>query len=217
MSDPRLERPYWRNRTNVDALTIAALEYAEKLAGCTFLITQGSYQSSVAESAGTHDRGGALDLAWTGDDSDILALRKAGFAAWHRTPEQGPWKDHIHAIVVDHPDLSPSAARQVVAYRKGRNGLANDAADDGPRLNPIPVFDYNAWSDDMPYTPDELKAIVSDDAVVQAIAAAVVKRLLSTDLTPNDDENDRTVRAALNKAANLRDEQKKTERARGVR
>lgn len=167
MSDPRLERPYWRNRTNVDALTIAALEYAEKLAGCTFLITQGSYQSTVAESAGTHDRGGALDLAWTGDDSDILALRKAGFAAWHRTPEQGPWKDHIHAIVVDHPYLSPSAARQVVSYRKGRNGLANDAADDGPRLNPIPVFDYNAWSDDMP-SPEETRAIVREE-----IAAAL--------------------------------------------
>lgn len=153
--DPRLARPKWRGRTNIDALTIAALEKAERIAGHTFTITQGSYQSSVAASAGTHDKGGAVDLAWTGKTSDILALRKAGFAAWHRSPAQGPWSHHIHAVVVDHPLLAPSAARQVTAYRNGRNGLSNNGPDDGPRINPIPVY---VWEDDDMANSDEILA-----------------------------------------------------------
>lgn len=176
--DPRLVRPSWRGRTNVDALTIAALEQAEEYAGHEFAITQGSYQSSVSASAGTHDRGGALDLAWTGDPDDVRALRRAGFAAWHRSPAQGPWGHHIHAVVVDHPDLAPSAARQVVAYRNGRNGLANNGPDDGPRLNPIPVFD---WEDHMAFTDADrqmLKDLVAQVAALNDRITAVAKRVV---------------------------------------
>lgn len=136
--DP-LARPSWRGRTNVDALTISCIERAEEMGTHEFIVTQGSYQSTVSASAGTHDKGGAVDLRWCGHDKCILNLRKAGMAAWHRRPSQGPWPDHIHAVVVNHPLLAPSAARQVVSYRAGRNGLANNGADDGPRLNPIPT------------------------------------------------------------------------------
>lgn len=145
-SDP-MDRPLWRGRTNVDALTIQALEHAEHLGGHTFVVTQGSYQSTVKASAGTHDGGGAVDLRWCGHGRCLLALRKAGFAAWHRTPAQGSWPHHVHAVLVDHPKLSPSAARQVVAYRNGRNGLANNGEDDGPRVDPIPVW---RWRDPAP-------------------------------------------------------------------
>ena len=143
MSDPRLVRPSWRGRTNVDALTIAAIERAEKIGGHEFVVTQGSYQSTVAASAGTHDGGGAVDLRWCGHLACIRALRVAGFAAWHRTPRQGPWPDHVHAIVVGHPALSASAASQVVAYRRGRNGLVSNGVDDGPSV-PIapPIFPW---------------------------------------------------------------------------
>src|SRR5690606_18573494 len=111
MSDPRLARPLWRGRTNVDALTIACIEAAEKIGGHEFIVTQGSYQSSVAASAGTHDRGGAVDLRWCGHDKCVRALRLAGMAAWHRNPSQGPWPHHVHAVVIGHPSLAPSAAR----------------------------------------------------------------------------------------------------------
>ena len=136
MSDPRLTRPSWRGRTNVDALTIAALEHAERIGGHRFTVTQGSYQGGGGDplSAGTHDGGGVVDLRWCGHVACIAALRKAGFAAWHRTPAQGPWPDHIHAVVVGHPLLAGSAARQVDALRSGLNGLASQGADDGPRL-----------------------------------------------------------------------------------
>lgn len=175
MADPRLARPLWRGRTNVDALTIAALEYAEKIAGKRFVVTQGSYQSSVAASAGTHDRGGAVDLRWsTVGNSGVLALRKAGFAAWHRTPAQGGWVDHVHAVLVGHPDLAPSAARQVTAYRNGRNGLANNGPDDGPRLNPIPVFTWQEkdWLDMA--TESEVRKIVREELLAVLNAAGVV-------------------------------------------
>lgn len=149
MTDPRLVRPSWRGRTNVDALTIAVIEAAEKKAGHQFVVTQGSYQSGVAASAGTHDRGGAVDLRWCGHDSCVRALREAGAWAWHRTPAQGPWGHHIHFVVKGHPNLAPSAARQVVSGEAGRNGLANNGPDDGPRVK-VPT----------PKLPDPTLAVV---------------------------------------------------------
>lgn len=153
MSDPRLERPEWRGRTNVDALTIACIEHAESIAGHKFTVTQGSYQSGRGDvnSAGTHDRGGVVDLRWCRHNRCIRALRMAGTTASHRTPAQGPWVDHIHLVVIGHPDLAPAAQRQVDAYFAGRNGLKDNGPDDGPRLNPIP---RPVW----PYPPEDAMA-----------------------------------------------------------
>lgn len=150
MTDPRLERPSWRGRTNVDALTIACIEHAEAIGGHLFTITQGSYQNGGGEvnSAGTHDRGGVVDIKWCRHNRCIKALRKAGMAAWHRTPAQGPWPDHIHAVVIGHPDLAPVAARQVDSYKNRRDGLAGNGPDDGPQLSPIPL---PVW----PYPPED--------------------------------------------------------------
>jgi hypothetical protein len=140
MSDPKLARPSWRGRENVDALTIACIERAEIIGGHEFTVTQGSYQSGGGDinSAGTHDLGGVVDLRWCGHDDCLRALRLAGMAAWHRTPAQGPWVDHIHAVVVGHPRLALSAERQVNAYLTRRDGLKANGPDDGPWLSPIP-------------------------------------------------------------------------------
>jgi hypothetical protein len=150
MSDPRLERPEWRGRTNIDALTIACIEHAEAIAGHQFTITQGSYQNGGGEvnSAGTHDRGGVVDIRWCRHKKCVRALREAGMFAWHRTPEQGPWVDHIHAGVIGHPLLASGAKAQELSYLRGRNGLKGDGPDDGPRLNPIP---QPVW----PYPPED--------------------------------------------------------------
>jgi len=152
MSDDRLARPEWRGRTNVDALTIACIEHAEDIkrkrwpkrpdVHHEFVVTQGSYQSGGGDenSAGTHDRGGVVDLRWCGHEECVRALRLAGTTASHRNPQQGPWPDHIHLVVIGHPDLAPAAARQVEAYLANPplNGLSDNGPDDGPRLNPIP-------------------------------------------------------------------------------
>lgn len=172
MADPRLARPLWRGRRNVDALTIAALERAEEIAGHEFVVTQGSYNpGGVGASAGTHDLGGVIDLRWTGNPADVVALRRAGFAAWHRRPEQAgrkPWPHHIHAVVIDHPYLAPLAAQQVRDYRAGRNGLANSGPDDAPRPANITAF---PWEDYMATSNELLKAIKENTAEVKAMRA----------------------------------------------
>ena len=166
MTDQRLTRPTWRGRTNVDALTIACLEHAEQLAGHKFTITQGSYQAGAGDpdSSGTHDRGGVVDLAPC-HPVCIWHLRAAGMAAWDRTPEQGPGPRHTHAVVLGHPDLAPAAARQVIAYTAGRNGLADDGPDDGPRITPIPR---------PPWPPKEQTMQIDIDRIAEQVAARVM-------------------------------------------
>ena len=61
-------------------------------------------------------------------------MRRVGWAAWHRTPAQG-FDHHIHGIAgpAGPGDLAPAASDQWADYLNGRNGLANNAPDDGPR------------------------------------------------------------------------------------
>lgn len=186
MTDPKLVRSSWRGRTNVDALTIACIEHAEAIAGHQFEVTQGSYQDGGGDpnSAGTHDLGGVVDLRWCGHRDCVRALRQAGMAAWHRTPAQGPWVDHIHAVVIGHPLLADSAHRQVIAYINGRNGLKNDGADDGPRLNPIP---RPVW----PWPQENDMALTDEDA--KKVAQALLDAPIAND--------GRTVRKALRQAS----------------
>lgn len=108
---------------------------AEKLLGYPLTIIQGSYNAGgVAASAGTHDGGGAVDV-WGRGLSDATTvtnvLRRVGFAAWHRTPAQGNWGHHVHAIAIGDSDLSRGARNQVTAYLNGRNGLASNGRDTG--------------------------------------------------------------------------------------
>lgn len=202
MTDPRLARPLWRGRTNVDALTIACIEHAEAIMrrahpqiAHLFDITQGSYQAGSGDpnSAGTHDEGGVADAAWCGHVECVWALRKAGMFASHRTPEQGPWPHHIHAVVVGHPLLAPLAADQVDDYLAGRNGLAGHAPDDGPRITPIP---RPVW----PW-PREDWFDMADKADLAAVIAeaipAIVKAVLDA---PVDNDPETSVRKALRRS-----------------
>ncbi|WP_040407520.1 peptidoglycan-binding domain-containing protein [Amycolatopsis nigrescens] len=122
--------------------TKAMLVAAEGLLGRQLGITQGSYNpGGVGGSAGTHDGGGALDISVSGMTAETRTtvarnLRKVGFAAWVRTPSQGDWGYHIHAIAVSDPDQSSGAQHQAGDYYLGLNGLANRGADDGPVVTP---------------------------------------------------------------------------------
>lgn len=108
--------------------------------GCALDLTQGSYNpGGVDASAGTHDGGGAADLnvavrCGRTIKFTLKALRRVGFAAWHRLPSQGPWNEHIHVIAVSDPDLSSGAQHQAGDYYEGRNGLSGGAPDDGPKV-----------------------------------------------------------------------------------
>jgi hypothetical protein len=105
---------------------------AEKILGYKLNVIQGSYNSGVSASAGTHDGGGALDVWGKGGShvaAEVAALRRVGFAAWGRTPSQGNWGYHIHCIAINDAELSSGARNQVTAYKNGRNGLASNGRD----------------------------------------------------------------------------------------
>lgn len=124
-------RSTFRGKT-LNQRTVKMLLAAEKLLGSTYRITQGSWSTSVAASGNTHAGGGVLDVGWNGSNASVVALRRAGFAAWHRNPLQGPWADHIHAVALGDPTESIEAKRQVASYLAGGNGLGG--TDDGPRV-----------------------------------------------------------------------------------
>ena len=136
-------RTWWRGH-QFDNRTVSALLWAEG----RFLredkrrkpwpIGQGSYADGTL-SAGTHSKGGAVDIGFAGMSKDDRAatvkwLRRAGFeGAWAREgPAWGTNNDHCHAIL-DGPTISPQAKAQVASYRAHRNGLANNAWDTTPR------------------------------------------------------------------------------------
>lgn len=118
----------------VDELTKAALEATAARLGYDLTVTQGSYNAGgVAASAGTHDGGGAVDLAPYDAARKVLELRRTGFAAWHRTAIPGLWPEHVHAVLIGNARLSSGARAQVAEYLAGYDGLKGDGRDTGPR------------------------------------------------------------------------------------
>lgn len=141
---------WWRG-TKLNRRTIAVLEEAERILGFKLVVTQGSYNTSVSASGGTHDGGGAFDIrarfpmTQSRRDKIVRTLRQIGAGpTWHRKPSEGKWPHHIHGIVPGDPDLSDAAKRQVISYRNGRNGLKNNLRDTGPYVPWITWEEYLA-------------------------------------------------------------------------
>ncbi|TYB45863.1 peptidoglycan-binding protein [Nonomuraea sp. PA05] len=124
----------------VNARTHSMLTEAKRLLGRDFALDQGSYNpGGDPTSAGTHDGGGVVDVSVAGMSAatrtaTVRALRRVGFAAWLRSPQQGDWPWHIHAAAISDPSLSGQAQHQVGDYYLGLNGLANRGRDDGPAV-----------------------------------------------------------------------------------
>lgn len=135
----------------MDERSLRKLRRAEAALGFTFTIVQGSW-SDAAASGDTHTGAGAGDLrtwnlpAHITPQRAVLELRKAGLIAWYRHSGQG-FDPHIHFIDYGNPELAPAAQRQVAAWEAGRNGLANNGPDDGPRVTipkELPEDEMNA-------------------------------------------------------------------------
>ncbi len=134
-----------------DQRTAVMAKQVEKRLGAQFVCYQGSYSGDVAQSAGTHDGGGALDLNVPSGFLPgfvVKKLRENGFAAWYRTPAQG-FMYHIHAIDLGGPlfpkgnqRISSGARVQVKEYVDGDDGLVGDQTDSQP-YRPTPL---RAWS-----------------------------------------------------------------------
>ena len=119
----------------LDSMTIAGILRAEKMLHQVFHLVQGSWSTSVAASGSTHAGGGAFDASSPWTPAAVAALRVEGpFAAWQRNPSQGPWEDHIHAVLMGDPLLSSAAYSQVQQFMAGGNGLGGP--DDGPHVGP---------------------------------------------------------------------------------
>jgi hypothetical protein len=158
------------NGSKLNYRTFWMLRHAKTLYKATIdftgsAITQGSFNpGGVTASFGTHDAGGAVDIAVinmrTGavlrDElpQAIRALRIAGFAAWVREANElyrgSPI--HIHAIAIGDKELSPAASQQLTGtfgYFRGFNGL--------PQQNNVPIPDRHGgpilcqWMIDMGY------------------------------------------------------------------
>jgi hypothetical protein len=117
------------------------LEQIEKSLGFDLYCFQGSFSTAVTQSGGTHDQSGAVDVSMcpagsTKNAADLIVktFRQFGWAAWLRTPAQGDWGYHIHAVDSGDKELSAAARRQVDEYSQGYDGLAGDGRDDGPRI-----------------------------------------------------------------------------------
>lgn len=128
----------------INQRTLDMISAAEGIVGYDIVVTQGSYNAGgVSASAGTHDGGGAVDISVLNKTATarwelVKALRTVGFAAWLRTPSQGNWPYHIHAIAVGDTDVSISARNQIADYFVGLNGLASHAADNTPAEYQVP-------------------------------------------------------------------------------
>lgn len=124
----------------VNTRTRSMLAEAERLFGRAFVLEQGSYNpGGDPTSAGTHDGGGAVDISVAGmtaadRTAAARALRRVGFAAWVRSPAQGDWPWHVHAVAISDTDLSAQAQHQVGDYYLGLDGLAARGPDDGPKV-----------------------------------------------------------------------------------
>lgn len=163
MSDPYVI--LLRDGKKVDALTDAALRRAEKALGYPLTVRQGSYNpGGVAASGGTHDAGGVVDLMPWDWEKKVVALRAVGFAAWHRATVPGLWGEHVHAVLIDHPRLSPEAEAQVVLYLKKRNGLKSNLPDTDP-----------GWTNTARYTVESFDADVARARIAEHVAAKQAK------------------------------------------
>lgn len=123
--------------------TMSMLKQAEDYLGYQLTIEQGSYNAGrVSASAGTHDGGGAVDLAPADADNKVKVLRQVGFAAWHRHTLPGVWSEHIHCIAIGDREASWGARKQVSDYYAHLDGLAGHRHDSAWRPTHIVSFHY---------------------------------------------------------------------------
>jgi hypothetical protein len=145
MAPPTYGKTRWRGRYACGCMILSIERIIEpRLRRAGFLrpgqwVTafQYAYSTSTSLSANTHAKGGALDHG-KGNDAQTRIWRECGVADWQRGSPHDPYfSDHNHGIWIGCPHLDPTAARQVTAYRNGRNGLANNGPDKSPRVTPI--------------------------------------------------------------------------------
>ena len=141
----------------VDKKTLHFIKEMEARLGYNLTITQGSYNTGVGASAGTHSGGGALDLAAYDWKNKVKVAADLGAAAWYRPYIPGLWGAHVHLIIRKHGNLPSVAQRQVQDWdaRPPRNGLASHAPMD-LSWEYHPMKEIKFW-----YRPKRLKNLLN--------------------------------------------------------
>lgn len=141
MANPYAHVTYDGHTVNVR--TAAMLDQMSSFLGYPLTVLQGSYNpGGVGASGGTHDGGGAVDLAPYDWLSKVKVARQVGFAAWHRTAIPGEWPEHVHMIAIGDLQMSDAAHAQVQDYYNHTDGLVDNAHDPTWRPNVIVPFHY---------------------------------------------------------------------------
>lgn len=177
---------YWRGalvcdhmvpKLNAWAQAVGNDIYLKPLPGC------GSYQTTTAASAGTHSKGGAIDIDTRGFTTEqrtrIMNVGRRWFEVdWQRDAITGLWTWHNHAIDASCPNLASQAAAQVVMYRDGLNGLANRGRDTGTRLYVADTWDR--------YLKRASTTVASVAADILSIAGEAIDSVEDEDMPLND-------------------------------
>lgn len=157
--------------------TKVMLDIANHELGFDLVVIQGSYMlpgEAAGDSEATHNGGGVIDLRTSdipsgiGTPRAVRALREIGFAAFHRTDPPFD-EDHIHAVAIGDVQMDPTAEDQVDEYFHDLDGLGGK--DTGPKVDPIPIFDYDTQGLDMQLT-DTIPG-TDDKTVGDALRAAL--------------------------------------------
>lgn len=223
MPDPYQVREHGRDSSGRPILMNnrmwAAFQAANKRSGVTPTIVQGAYMSRLGggadASAGTHNRGGALDLrTWDLTSRQrrrwMRAAKIVGWAPWFRTAADG-FDEHMHVVLLGDQEATDDTMWQMGEYKAGRNGLTNRNRDRTPwRPSPIPTFNYAAWfkNHSQPREWDEMASKaevreVIDNALAAErpkIVAQVVNQVtseLNADLFPDEKDRNSTLRGAV--------------------
>lgn len=148
--------PVWYSspsgRIRVDALTkqiltvanqlLALPQYGAEMEPMTGL--QGSWRPRTPYSGTTHTGCSVEDVTAYNWRNRVIVLDLLGKVAFHRTPAQGDWVAHIHQVTNGMGCVPASAAGQIVAAKKGRDGLRGNRADPDKGLRsglwPLAVF-----------------------------------------------------------------------------
>jgi hypothetical protein len=131
------------NGARMDEQTKLRVQIMERALEYALTILQGCYGNDVAASAGTHGKGGVLDFAPYDYQRKVRVWRRLFGPAWFRPAIPGLWGEHIHVVAAKGGNLAAAAARQVISYFAGRNGLADNAKDPN-QYHPQVDWNYTA-------------------------------------------------------------------------
>lgn len=121
----------------VDSLTKQILTVANKLLALEkfggeeepMTATQGSYRPYTSYSGSTHTGCAAVDLTAWNWQNRIKVLDLLGIIGCHRTPQQGNWPYHIHAMTNGMGCAATSLKGQITEVMAGGDGLSGSRPD----------------------------------------------------------------------------------------